>query len=149
MKPISLCKGIRFCCSAQKKDVEKVKTISEEGTLNKSTLEKNTEITKDAAKTIQDEKNVQMEVPNAAIEKEVKEIIVDIEKEYNVSESMGNWFFHFVLRRVILIYWSYVNQSVISASDRMKDLDGFSFGIKAPEELQPKEFESILNPIKD
>ena len=42
---------------------------------------------------------------------------------------------------------SYVNQSLITASDGMKELDGFSFGIKAPEGPQPKGFESILNPI--
>ena len=39
------------------------------------------------------------------------------------------------------------NQSLMTASDGMKELDGFSFGIKAPEELQPKGFESICNPI--
>ena len=32
---------------------------------------------------------------------------------------------------------SYVHQSLMTASDCMKDLDGFSFGIKAPEGLQP------------
>ena len=41
---------------------------------------------------------------------------------------------------------SYVNQSLMTANG-MKELDGFSFGIKAPEELQPKGFESILHPI--
>ena len=42
---------------------------------------------------------------------------------------------------------SYVNQSLMTASDGMKELDGFSFGIKAPNGLQPKGFESILHPI--
>ena len=43
---------------------------------------------------------------------------------------------------------SSVNQSSMTASVGMKDLDGFSFGIKASEELQPKDFESIKNPIQ-
>ena len=42
---------------------------------------------------------------------------------------------------------SYVDQSWMRESDGMKELDGFSFGIKAPEELQPKKFESVLHPI--
>ena len=37
------------------------------------------------ANNIQDEKNIQMEVPNAAIEKECKEVPVDIKMEYDVS----------------------------------------------------------------
>ena len=40
-----------------------------------------TEITKDDAKTIQDEKDVQMEVLNAATKNELKELVVYIEKE--------------------------------------------------------------------
>ena len=48
-----------------------------------------TEITKDDAKTIQDEKDVNMEVPNAGAEWYLKKVVVDIEKEYHVSESMG------------------------------------------------------------
>ena len=35
------------------------------------------------------------------------------------------------------------------ASAVMKELEGFTFGIKAPEGLQPKGFKSILNPIPD
>ena len=38
---------------------------------------------------------------------------------------------------------SYVNQSLMTDTDGMKELDGFSFGLKAPEGLQPKGFESI------
>ena len=56
------------------KDVEKVGTVSEEGTLIKSTVEKVIEITKDNAKTTQDEKDVLMDVPNAATEKELKKL---------------------------------------------------------------------------
>ena len=74
---------------SKEKDVEKVVTDSEVGTLIKSTLEKAIEITKDDAKTIKDEKDVQMKVPNAATEKELNEVVVDIKKKYNVSESMG------------------------------------------------------------
>ena len=35
----------------------------------------------------------------------------------------------------------------MTASDGEKELDGSSFGTKIPEELQPKGFESIQNPI--
>ena len=38
-----------------------------------------------------------------------------------------------------------INQSLVTASDGMNELDGFIFGIKACGELQPKGFESILN----
>ena len=50
----------------QKKDLEKVVTVSEVGTLIKSTMEKVTEITKNDAKTIHNEKDIQIEIPNAA-----------------------------------------------------------------------------------
>ena len=87
-------------------------------------------------------------------EKELKESVVDIEKEYGVSESMGE-----APLKPLLIFplsvqdsdanllISNVNQSLMKASDGMKELDGFSFGIKAPNGLQPKGFESILHPI--
>ena len=68
----------------KEKDVEMVGTASEEGALIKSSVEKAAEITKDDTKTIQDEKDIQMEVPNAATEKELKKVVVDIEQEYNV-----------------------------------------------------------------
>ena len=55
------------------KDVEKVGTAFEENTHIKSIVEKANEISKDDAITIQDEKDVLMEVPNAASEKELKE----------------------------------------------------------------------------
>ena len=55
MEPISLCKGRRFCQSAKKKVMKNDIAV--------------TKMTKDDAKTIQDEKDVQMEVPNAATEK--------------------------------------------------------------------------------
>ena len=41
----------------------------------------------------------------------------------------------------------YVNQLLMTASDGMKELDGSNFDTKAPEELQPKRFESIQNPL--
>ena len=83
-----------------------------------------------------------MEVPNAAIEKELKEVVVDIKKEYDVSESMGEaplkplFIFPLPVDKSdpdLLI--SYLNQSLMTASDGMKERDEFSFGIKAPEEL--------------
>ena len=54
----------------KEKDVEKVEASSEEGTQIKSTVEKDTEISKDDAKTIQDENDALMNVPVAATEKE-------------------------------------------------------------------------------
>ena len=41
---------------------------------------------------------------------------------------------------------SHKNQSLMTASDDM-ELDGFSYGIKTPEELKAKGFESILHSI--
>ena len=121
----------------KEKDVEKVGAVYEESTLIKSTAEKVTEITKDDAKTVQDEKDIQMEVPNAATEKELKEVVVDIEKTYNNFESMGEapikpmFIFPLSLEQSDHdLLMSYVNQSLITASDGMKELDGFSFGIK-------------------
>ena len=70
------------------KDVEKVGATSEEDTLIKSAVEKDTEITKDDAKTIQDEKDVLIEVPKAATEKELKEAIFDSEKDYGVVKKV-------------------------------------------------------------
>ena len=49
--------------------MEKVEAASEEGTLIKSTVGKATEISKDDAKTIQDEKDVIIEIPKAALKK--------------------------------------------------------------------------------
>ena len=43
---------------------------------------------------------------------------------------------------------SYVNEALVTASDGMKELYGFSYGIKAPEGLQPNRFESVLNPLQ-
>ena len=55
----------------KEKDMEKVGTVSGEGTLIKFSLEKATEITKDDTKTTQHEKDIQMEVPNAATKKRI------------------------------------------------------------------------------
>ena len=52
-------------------------------------VEKAAEITNDDSKTIQDEKDVQMEVFYAVTEKEWKEVVFDFKKEYNISELMG------------------------------------------------------------
>ena len=52
----------------KEKDVEKVGIVSEKGTLIKSSVENATAITKDDAKTIQDEKEIQMKAPNARVE---------------------------------------------------------------------------------
>ena len=53
-------------------NMERDGTGSKKGTLIKPTVEKATEFTKDNAKTIQDEKDVQMEVLNAATGKNLK-----------------------------------------------------------------------------
>ena len=45
MGSISLCKGIWFCQSPKEKNVEKVGTVSEEGTLIKFTVDKASKIT--------------------------------------------------------------------------------------------------------
>ena len=73
----------------KEKDVEKVGTASEEGTHIKSTVDIASKITKDNAKTIQDEKNVLIEVSTAATDRGL-EFVIDIEKEYGVSETMGD-----------------------------------------------------------
>ena len=73
----------------KEKDMEKVGAASEEGTPIKSTVGKDTEISKDYAKTIQDEKDVLMEFPKVATDKELKEEVVDIYKEYSVVEKVG------------------------------------------------------------
>ena len=60
-------------------DMEKFWNVFDEVTLINSTLEKATQVTKDDAKTIQCEKDF-MEVPSAATKKELKYIVLDIEK---------------------------------------------------------------------
>ena len=74
-----------------------------------------------------------MEVPNAATKKELKEVTVDTEKEYSVSESMGC-----AQLKPLLIFSlpmeesdpysfiSFVNQSLMMALDSIKKWDGFS-----------------------
>ena len=42
---------------------------------------------------------------------------------------------------------SFVNKSLMTDSDDMKELDKFSFGTKAPAGLQPNGFESVKNQI--
>ena len=88
MGPIFLRKGIIFCNATSKKDMEKVGAASEEGNRIKPIVEKDNEISKDDAKTIQDEKDLLMEVPTAASER-VLEVIIDLEEEYGLSETMG------------------------------------------------------------
>ena len=54
-----------------KEEVDKVGAVSKEDILINSTVEKAIKITKDDAKAIQNEKDVQMEVPNAATKNEM------------------------------------------------------------------------------
>ena len=75
--------------------------------------------------------------------KKLKEVVVDIEKEYDVSESIREaplqplliFPLHLEENEPYLLI-SYVNQSLRTVSNSMKELDGFSFGIEAPEGLQ-------------
>ena len=53
----------------KEKDVEKIGSASEEGTLIKSAVDIASNVTKDDAKTIQDEKDALMEIPQASTEK--------------------------------------------------------------------------------
>ena len=104
----------------------------------KSTVEKAAEITKHDAKTIQDENDFQMEVPSVDTEKELKEDVVDSKKEYGVFESMGE-----VPLKPLLIFSLhvkesdhdllifFVDQSLMTASDGIKKLDGFNFLCKS------------------
>ena len=94
-----------------------------------------------------------MEVANAETENGIK-VVIDNKKEYCVSEATGDapskHLLVFPLPAEENNHYSlilYVNQSLMTASDGMRELDGFNFGIKAPFELQPKGFESIQNPI--
>ena len=64
----------------KKKGVDKVGTVSKEGTLINFTVNKATKFMKDDAKTIQDENDVQMKVPKAVTEKKLKEFLFNIEK---------------------------------------------------------------------
>ena len=94
-----------------------------------------------------------MEVPTAASGRGLRDVI-DIKKEYGSSETMGD-----EPSKPSLIFptpveasnldslISYVNQSLMTASDGMEELDGLSFGTKTPEALQPKGSESIWIPI--
>ena len=118
-------------------------------------MEKDTEISNDDANTIQDEKDVLMGVPTAASETGL-EVVIDLKKKYDLSETMGeapskhSLIFPISVKESDLdSLISYVNQSMMTASDGMKELDGSSFGKKIPEELQPKGFESIQNPIPE
>ena len=82
METVPLCKGMKFCQSAQRKEHENGWRSWKEGTLIKSIVDKASKITiMDDANITQDEKNVQMVGPNTATGKELKEIVVDIEKE--------------------------------------------------------------------
>ena len=69
--------------------MKKVGAAFEQGKLIKFTLGEDTKITKDDAKTIQDEKVVLIGILKAATEKEVKEEKLDIKKEYSVVEKVG------------------------------------------------------------
>ena len=84
-----------------------------------------------------------MEVRNAAMEKELKEVVVDIEKESKVSEPMWETPLKPSLMSPLpfdesdpdfLI--SFVNQSSMTTSEAMKEWDGLSFDLKTPEGWQ-------------
>ena len=79
---------IHAAIQPKEKDVEKLGTASDEGKPMESIVEKDTKISMDDPKTIQDEKNVLMEVPTAASEQGL-EVVLDVEKEYDLSETMG------------------------------------------------------------
>ena len=89
--------------------VEKIGTAFKEGTLIKSNVGKDIEISKDDVKTIQDEKDVLVEVSIAASDRGL-EVVIDIEKEYGVSEAIGDatsmpsLIFSFQWKKAILIY---------------------------------------------
>ena len=86
--------------------------------------------------------------------KTFKENEIDVEKEYSVSESVGEAKSKCSLIFPLPVEESdhdllilYINQSLMTATYGMMELNGFSFGMKAPEGLQPKGFESVLNLI--
>ena len=66
----------------------KVGAASEESKPIKFIVEKDIKISIDDAKTIQDEEDVLMDVPTAASGKGL-EFVIDLKKEYVVSETMG------------------------------------------------------------
>ena len=68
--------------------VVKVGAASKEDKSIESIVEKDTKLSMDDANTIQDEKDVLMGAPAAASEKGL-EYIIDLKKEYVVSEAMG------------------------------------------------------------
>ena len=69
-------------------------------------MEKDTEISKDDAKNIEDENDVLMEVPTAASERGL-EVVIDTEKEYGVFETwekhhqIHHWFYQYLWKRAI------------------------------------------------
>ena len=84
----------------KEKDVKKVGTASEEGTLIKSTVEKATEISKDDSKTIQNEKDAQKEAPNAAC------LFNNCEDVKVLSSAFNNKFRNLFIISVHEILWS-------------------------------------------
>ena len=78
-----------FASQSKEMDVEKVGTAFNEGTLIKSTVKNATKVTNNYAKTIHNEKQVLMKIINVATEKELKEVLLEIEKEYDVVEKVG------------------------------------------------------------
>ena len=82
-----------------------------------------------------------MEVPNADTEEELKELVVDTRRNImflNPWEKL-----HWKLYWLLQYHWrnsfiSYLNQSLISSSDCMKELDRFTFEIKAHVGLQKR-----------
>ena len=119
-------------------------------------------------------KDIQVEVSNAATEIESKVVAVEIPKEYGVSEvSLGlekedkstvkvltiaereDEQIHLLSTFLIHLKESdhdlliaCINQSLIVASGGLKEFNGFNFGVKPPEGLHPKGFESVFHPIR-
>ena len=72
----------------KKYSMVKVGAAYEDGKPIEFIVEKDTKISMDDAKTIQDEQDVLMGVPTAASEI-VLEVVIVIKKEYGLSETMG------------------------------------------------------------
>ena len=75
---------MKFCYAAQKRLLKRLEHHLKRVHPSSSLGEK-TEITKDDVKTIQDEEDVLIEVPNAATKKESKEVVIDIKKGIQCS----------------------------------------------------------------
>ena len=137
----------------KEKDMEKVGAAFEEAKPIKFIVEIYTEISMDDDKTIQDEKYVLMKVPTAASDRGL-EVVIVLKMEYCLSETMEEAPSKPSLIVLIPVkeidpysLISYVNKSLMRASDGLKELDGSSFGTKVLKALQPKGVVTTQNPI--